>query len=91
MVDLRNALSEMRRPRLLITAARRGLMHYRPERDLKRILGVETGGEPVAARLLSAEERLEQTRRTRDGTYSIARHIAVLTALLASADGPASA
>jgi hypothetical protein len=35
--------------------------------------------------LLRTEEMMEATRRTGDATYSIARHIEVLTAMMAEA------
>ncbi len=37
MTDFRLLLAELRRPRLLIRAARYGMQDYRRERDLKRL------------------------------------------------------
>lgn len=87
MTDYRGLLAEMRRPRLLIRAARLAMQDYRRDRDLKRLLGPEAGGSPetTLANLLSAEEEIEATRKQGDATYSIARHIDLLVALMAEA------
>lgn len=85
MTDPILTLSAMRRPGLLIKAARFGLADYRRERDLKRVMRAERLPRPSAAldALLEQEKRLEETRKTGDGSYSIARHIEVLIALMA--------
>ena len=84
MTDFRALLADLRRPQMMIRAARLGLSEYRRERDLKRLLD---GQQPSPARsiprLLSEEERLEETRLSGDAAYSIARHIEVLIALMA--------
>ncbi len=91
MTDLSSILTKTRRPRLLIQAARRGLALYKPERDLRGLLGTEERGTGLAARLLAAEQAIEETRQAGDATYSIARHITLLTALMAEARAPANA
>jgi uncharacterized protein DUF6477 len=83
MSDLRKTLNCLKRPRMLVGAARKGLTLYRRDRDLPRIAGGGIG--TPAQRLLEREDQLERTRREGDVTYSVARHIAVLTALLAEA------
>lgn len=83
MTDCQTRLAALRRPRLLLQAARFGLAEYRPERDLRRIAGVQPGAALPA--LLAAEEALERTRKAGDAAYSIARHLDVLIALLAEA------
>jgi hypothetical protein len=85
MTDFRAYLAELRRPRLLVRAARHGLQDYRRERDLKRLFGgpAPVSPEVTMARLLSEEEQIETTRRTGDARYSIARHIELLIALIA--------
>lgn len=87
MTDPLSLLTALRRPRLLIRAARFGLQDYRRDRDLVRLLRC---ADPVPPRqslgaLLEQEEHLEQTRMAGDATYSIARHIEVLIALMAEA------
>ncbi len=85
MSDFHQTLSEMRRPSLLMRAARLGLPDYQRNRWLKRLAPGETQPHRVLPQLLSAEERLEEIRQSGDASYSIARHIEVLIALLAEA------
>jgi hypothetical protein len=85
MQEFRTFLSQLRRPRLLVRAARHGLQDYRRDRDLTRLIGSPATRHPEAAlrRLFEEEELLEETRRQGDATYSIARHIEVLIAMMA--------
>ena len=83
--DLRTLIDNLKRPRLLIRAARFGLSDYRRERDLRRLIDAAAPPETALKRLLSVEDDLEQTRRAGDASYSIARHIEVLIALMAEA------
>jgi hypothetical protein len=83
MTDFRALLNELRRPRLLIRAARFGLGDYRRERDLKRLVPNMVSAGRTVPHLLEAEEQLEATRRTGDAAYSVAHHIDVLIALMA--------
>jgi hypothetical protein len=85
MSDFRMMLANLRRPRLLMHAARFGLGDYRRERDLKRLVDGAGSPEGTVTRLLSAEEALEASRLAGDASYSAARHIDVLIALLAEA------
>lgn len=63
MSDFCKTLASLRRPRLLMHAARFGLGDYRRERDLRRL--VRCGGSPAETvpSLLSVEEELEATRQ----------------------------
>lgn len=81
------ALTELRRPKILIRAARAGVSEYRRDRDLKRLVRDAGGAAPrdPMAPLLAEERRLETTRTTGAGAYNIHRHVAVLTAILAEA------
>ena len=85
MSDIRSVLKSLKRPGILVSAARKGLAHYRRDRDLEQILKGERGTRAATERLLAAEARFEATRRSGDATYSVAAHIAVLTALIAEA------
>ncbi len=87
MTDFLQLLSSIRRPRLLIRAARFGIEEYNRERDLRRVMRVATPPSPRAAvrTLLSEEARLEETRQSGDATYSVVRHVDVLIALMAEA------
>lgn len=84
-------LATLRRPRMLVSAARKGTVHYKRDRDLPRILSAAATPKGPITPLMGIEDRLEQTRKAGDVTYSIAAHIAVLTALLAEASLAASA
>ncbi|MGB5560035.1 MAG: DUF6477 family protein [Paracoccaceae bacterium] len=87
MTDLMQLLSTLRRPRLLIRAARFGIADYNRERDLKRLIREPSAPTPARAltRLISEEAVLEETRTNGDASYSVARHVDILIALMAEA------
>lgn len=85
MSDFRIILANLRRPRLLMHAARFGLGDYRRDRDLRRLVSCGSSPEETVPSLISAEEELEATRLSGDMAYSVVRHIEVLIALLAEA------
>ena len=87
MTDLATILAALRRPKILVRAARAGVVDYRRERDLRRILRLGRSAQPRHAldHLIAEESRLEETRAAGEATYSIQRHVAVLTAILAEA------
>jgi hypothetical protein len=85
MSDFRMVLANLRRPRLLMRAARFGLGDYRRERDLRRLVRCGLSPEDTVPTLMSVEAELEETRLAGDVSYSCARHIEVLIALLAEA------
>ncbi|MFT3973204.1 MAG: DUF6477 family protein [Amaricoccus sp.] len=87
MTDFATVLAALRRPRILVRAARCGLSDYRRDRDLKRILRLPKAAAAARAldTLIAEELRLETIRTTGEATYSLQRHVAVLTALLAEA------
>lgn len=87
MNDFFTILKDLRRPSLLIRAARHGLTEYRRDRDLKRLMHM--GAMPTPDRalraLLAQEAEIEENRQNGNACYSIARHIEVLIALMAEA------
>lgn len=85
MTDCSTLLATLRRPRLLMRAARFGMAEYRRERDLRRYVTGTASPEDTVTSLMSVEARLEATRIAGDAAYSVARHIEVLIALLAEA------
>ena len=85
MTDFRSLLSDLRRPALLIRAARFGMADYRRDRDLRRLIAVVLPPERSLPLLFELEERLEQTRRAGDASYAVNRHIDVLIALMGEA------
>ncbi len=87
MCQITTALAALRRPGLLVEAAKHGTARYERRRDLRRMLRARIPASPVAAleTLLPLEAALEQRRRVADKNYSIARHVDILVALLAEA------
>ncbi|MCV2865700.1 DUF6477 family protein [Albidovulum sediminicola] len=85
MTDLMTRLSQMRRPRLLLQAARHGLCDYDRDRDLRRVLRCPSCPAPAEAvdALITEETRLEEVRQRGDASYNLTRHIEVLIAMLA--------
>jgi len=81
------ALAALRRPRLLVRTARFALDDYRRERDLPRLLPLAgiTAPPRTVGLLLAAEAACETARTAGAATYSAARHIEILTALMAEA------
>lgn len=87
MTDLATALTALRRPSLMIRAARHGQADYHRTRDLARLIDADTTPPPRDAvrKLLAEEELLEATRKSDGLGYSLARHIDILVALMAEA------
>ena len=69
MTDLATVLNALRRPKILIRAARAGVVDYRRDRDLKRLLRQPRGTAPTQAigSLLAEESRLEDDPHRRRG------------------------
>lgn len=84
-MDLVHIVAKLRRPALMVRAARAGLVDYNRRRDLGRVMRTSTLPSPdqAVSSLLAEEERLEETRRRGDAAYSFARHIDVLIAMMA--------
>lgn len=87
MTDLVDLVNTLRRPQLLIRAAAHGLSEYNRGRALKRLTKGQGLPSPrgAVASLLPVEAALEDARRTGDASYSVARHVEVMIALLAEA------
>lgn len=87
MTEALTLFASLRRPRLMLRAARLGLIDYRRDRDLRRLLGTPAAPAPDQALevLLNAEARIEAVRLAGDSTYSVTRHIDLLIAMLAEA------
>ena len=84
MIDPQEILQTLRRPRLLVRAARLGLGDYNRDRSLRRLLPGETPPRPgqAFARLAEHEAVIDQTRRDGGAAYSAARHVEILVALI---------
>lgn len=87
MIDLARHIATLRRPRLLVRAARIGIEDYQRERDLCRLMKSShlPSPERAVSALIDEEEVLEETRRRGDADYSPMRHVEVLIALMAEA------
>lgn len=87
MKDIARAFSALRRPKLLIRAARLGLQDYARDRDLRRITRAARLPAPeiALARLMDEEAQLENIRQAGDATYSACRHVELLIAMMAEA------
>ena len=86
MTEFATILAALRRPKILIRAARAGVADYPRERDLKRLLrGRGAASTQALSSLLDEEGRLEAIRSAGEATYNLQRHVAVLTAILAEA------
>lgn len=87
MKDILGLLNDLRRPRLLIRAARIGAQDYRRNPQLHRLLGYGTLPRPGAAliHLMEIEADLDEKRRLEDAAYSVSRHVEVLTAMMGEA------
>ncbi|WP_417524090.1 DUF6477 family protein [Marinovum sp.] len=87
MQDALTLLRKLRRPRLLIRAARAGLADYRREVHLRRSLGTEPPRRagPALIRLIEIETDLNDARLRKCASYSVARHVEVLVAMMGEA------
>jgi len=87
MLDIQTRIAQLRRPNLLVRAARFGLDDYVRNTHLKRILNTEIIPRPAPAvvELLELESMLNAARIQKQATYSVARHVDVMIALMAEA------
>jgi len=87
MFNIITLLDNLRRPKILVRAARLALSDYDRDADLQRITRTPKSSSPatIIDRLLSQEESLEDAQKNGDASYSVHRHIRVLTAVLAEA------
>lgn len=86
-IGLDRPMPRLRRPRLLVRAAKAGLGAYNRKRDLRRALKCEETPAPGTAlpRLIAEEERLDQARRESAADYDVQQHLLLLIALIAEA------
>lgn len=87
MSDILHRLDHLRRPRLLIRAARIGAEDYRRDIHLPRLLG--HGALPrhslALARLMEIETMMDESRRALNADYSTIRHVEVMIAVISEA------
>ncbi len=80
-------LATLRRPPLLVRAARCGVARFNRSATLTRLFGGSAPARPGAALadLLEIEAECDVARRAGDASYSIAAHVEILIALMAEA------
>jgi len=85
--DIMTLLRSLKRPRLLIQAARIGGEHYRRDVHLPRVLGhaVKPRGGRILIQLVDLEAEHDEKRRAGDPGYNIAAHVEVLSAMMGEA------
>ena len=85
MSDIHEQMKTLRRPRLLVRAAKFGLSDYVRERALKRMFTPDIPPRPGQAMqpLMEWEAEINAVRCAGGAAYSAARHVEVLTALIA--------
>lgn len=87
MLDILGMITNLRRPRLLVRAARFGVDDYVRSTMLPRLLhsvALPRHGEAIMC-LLEIEADLNDRRLAAAADYSIARHVSVLIALMGEA------
>ncbi|MEM6375308.1 MAG: DUF6477 family protein [Pseudomonadota bacterium] len=84
MTDLLTQLNTLKRPRLLINAARLGISDYRRDAHLTRHLGNEApdNAKEALRQLMAIEHDLNQERETQAASYSVARHVEIMIAMM---------
>lgn len=87
MQDMLDLLTTLRRPHLLIRAARIGAQDYRRGTHLRRHLGYGPlpQSAPALHQLVEIEAALDQQRRRSDAGYSPVRHVEILIAMMGEA------
>ena len=85
MLNYQSKLSTLKRPKILIKAARIASQTYRRSRDLSRVLGYSypTSESLIRQKLFDLEHMINQKRRLSDASYDLKTHVQVLSALLA--------
>ena len=87
MQDSFSLLKSLRRPPLLIRAARFGLADYSRERDLRRLVKTSKlpGPRQAILHLMEEEAQLNDARKQDGGMYNVTRHVQIMIALLGEA------
>jgi hypothetical protein len=87
MHDILSTLNTLRRPRLLIRAARAGTKEYSRKRHLQRLLGYGAlpRTAPALMQLIEIERALNDERISDEAGYSLTRHLDVLIAIMGEA------
>jgi len=87
MHDITSMLGNLRRPRLLLRAARLGVKEYRRGVHLRPLLKCNAlpGNGAALMALLDLEHEIDAARRRGDAAYAPLRHVTVLIAMMGEA------
>lgn len=88
MQDVTSLLKQLKRPRLIVRAARIGARDYVRKPHLQRLLGYGDLPRPALAvlKLMELERALEDGRQSNEAAYSYGQHVDVLIALIGEAN-----
>lgn len=88
MQDLMTQLECLRRPRMLMRAARIGAADYDRDVHLTRLLGAQTPDRPGPAliQLMEIEAQLNEQRLSEGTAYSLLSHVEVMIAIVGEAN-----
>lgn len=87
MHDILSLVSTLRRPKILIRAARIGMENYRRGPHLARVIGhgvLPRHGQALV-QLMDIEGVLNEQRQNNDAGYSVVRHVDAMIALMGEA------
>ncbi|MGB0960212.1 MAG: DUF6477 family protein [Halocynthiibacter sp.] len=86
-MDVFSVLETMKRPKILMLAARHRVADYTRDKDLRKLTRTDYMPGPSEALLLliSLEKSMNHKRVEQDGTYNVYRHVDVLGAILGEA------
>lgn len=87
MQDILSRLNGLKRPHLLMRAARIGAESYRRGTYLRRLLGCSLlpRSGPALMHLMEIEAELNTQRKMADASYSLIRHVEVVIAMIGEA------
>jgi hypothetical protein len=87
MQDILSSLQAMRRPELLIRAARIGARAYSRQTHLTRLIGImpAPSSGAVLMQLIELEAEANDDRKNKQAGYSPARHVDILIAMMGEA------
>lgn len=87
MKDIHSLLASLRRPHLLMRAARIGAQDYRREVQLPRLLGygVLPRHADALIRLIDTEQEIESQRTSADPCYNVVSHVEIMIAIVGEA------
>ena len=84
MLDIHSLMKNLKRPKILVQAARFGLDDFKRHAELQRLLKRDQVPTPSRAiiELIDLENEINARRVSHDATYQLAEHINVLTAIM---------